>query len=182
MRRVIAFDGHDACGKTTLGRAVAEALGAAFTSPYPPGSGARLVRLWRQGRHSELAELAVDLLRGFEEAHAENAVVVCDRHTVSAMALLPDAYHDRLKLPDVTVVCSADLPDVIAREAARGQALRPEELPEQRLLLERYRHLAERHRLYTADSSTWSVSELTEQVLLLLDATSGRAAAGRQIP
>jgi thymidylate kinase len=162
---IVAFDGHDASGKTTLARAVAEALNARYTRPYDRTVGDLIVRLWRQGRTQLLAEVARAALDWFEEATGDGETAVCDRHAVSVLALLPHESHAGFTLPEHSFVCWADLETTLARERARGADFTNAEVEEQLRLLTRYADVALRYHLPAIVTTGTTVEEEVRQVL-----------------
>lgn len=119
-RVVLALDGHDAVGKTTLTRALADALGAALVRPYAGTAGE--VFLWAAERGD--AAFADALARRLVEraaAHAGTDVVVCDRHWMTAFSVLPEPYRAAWRPLPPTTLCWLPLEETLARLRARGE-------------------------------------------------------------
>lgn len=172
MAQVIAVDGHDSSGKTTIGRGLARALGATFTSPYRAGSGARIVAAWRSGDIAESRALAQRELEDFDaRIRATDETYVCDRYLLSALALGGD--WTPLAYPARHLFCRVDLPRVIEREAARGVHFSETEVEEQRWLLARYEALRREWDVDVVDSVYLDVPQALARALTIVRSWDG---------
>jgi broad-specificity NMP kinase len=117
---IIAVDGHDGCGKTTLASAVADRLGGQAVRPFGDTLGDHIAWLWQHKRFDEadaLARASVERMLSTNERRP----LVFDRHWGTMFSVLPERFWERwLPLPP-TVICRAETPVIMARLSARGE-------------------------------------------------------------
>jgi thymidylate kinase len=117
---IIAFDGHDGCGKSTLAAAVADRLGGCVVKPFGDTLGDHIAWLWRHERFEEADALARASVDRVTHTTAIRPLVF-DRHWATMFSVLPDRFRERWQPLPVTVICRADTPVVMARLAERGE-------------------------------------------------------------
>jgi len=119
--RVLALDGHDGVGKTTLAPRLAAALGGVAARPFAGTAGA--IQLWaaRRGDFAFVDALARQAI-AYTLALQTAPVVVCDRHWMTAFTLLPDAYWPAWQPLPPTMLLWIDLPTTLARLGLRDEA------------------------------------------------------------
>lgn len=141
-RSVLVLDGHDAVGKTTLSRALADRLGAALVRPYAGSAGELLLWAAERGDASFASALARRLVERSLSAHP-GEVVVCDRHWMTALTLLPESFHaEWLPLPP-TMLCWIPAEETFARLRRRGEDVG--DVDAHARYVEAYQDLAKRH-------------------------------------
>lgn len=179
---IIAFDGHDASGKSTLAKRVAEKLGGTYSRPYDQSLGELFVWLFRQGRAGSVAQIAQAALDRFAAvSESLPGPVVCDRHALSALALA-GCDSTEVRLPDHTFLCWTDLPTTLARERARGREFSDEEVAEQVVLLDRYAAVGTRYGVPAVDTTSQSIDDCVEQVVRAVSSTQGQTVPGMRAP
>jgi hypothetical protein len=140
-RLVLALEGHDGSGKTTLARLLAERLDAVYVRPYGGPEGDAMLAAAERGEY-ELAfavgRAAADAALAREGADR----VVCDRLWLTVFTLVPPALFAQWGPRAPTAVCWADLATTEARLGLRDEAVRSRDWHER--YLERYRRLATR--------------------------------------
>ena len=116
--RVLALDGHDGAGKSTLASRLAVRLGAVHLRPFSGPVGERMLRAALDGRYARAAVLARGAVARALAA-APGPLVVCDRHWMTAFTLLPEAYREGWAPLPPTALCYAGVAATRARLAAR---------------------------------------------------------------
>jgi thymidylate kinase len=117
---IVAIDGHDGCGKSTLAAAVAAKLGGQLVKPFGDTLGDHIAWLWQRQRFEEADALARASVERMLITNAQRPLVF-DRHWATMFSVLPDRFRQRwIPLPP-TVICRADTPVVMARLSGRGE-------------------------------------------------------------
>ncbi len=172
---VIAFEGLDGSGKSTVAPLVAARLGARYV-PMPPVELALIDDgLFRRQRSRARYLHYLAGVASVEETLQGREVVVCDRHLASAHALHVDVDEPMrhalealpLPPPDVTVVLEVAEPERRARLAARPRELDPFE----RRLLEDDALRARVHARMLADPNVAVVATDGRTVAEVVDAS-----------
>jgi thymidylate kinase len=142
MDRVLVLDGHDGCGKTTLGRLAAQKLGASYVRPFPDTLGDHIAWLWRSLRFDEADALARSAVERVIGTGTPGEALVFDRHWATMFTVLPESYWPGWGTLPPTVICDAPSTLVMERLAERGEHVGDRESHEYYQNL--YRRLADR--------------------------------------
>lgn len=135
---VVAFDGHDGTGKSTIARAVAERLGAAYARPFGGAAGRALMAASDAGDEAAIVRVGEDALAAALDAPRP---LVLDRGWVTVATLLPWERFEPLWSRWVpTVVCWCDLETTLERLADRDEPA--EALAWHEHYIARYREIA----------------------------------------
>jgi len=86
--KAFALDGHDAAGKTTLARNLAEATGARYVRPFGGDPGRRLIEAYEAGRHSDVLAIGREAILSQLQGPSTDALVL-DRGWVTVATLVP---------------------------------------------------------------------------------------------
>jgi MoxR-like ATPase len=117
---ILAIDGHDGAGKTTMATLLAQATGGAYLRPFGGKTGAALIEYAAKKdyqRVSDLGKAAIDKV--LLESHQD--ILVFDRHWMTIFTLIPEAYYqDWLPLP-ATTLCYAGISTTLQRLAIRTE-------------------------------------------------------------
>jgi hypothetical protein len=117
---ILAVDGHDGGGKTTIARRLAEALGAAYVRPFGGPGGPKLLQDAAAGRFEEVSRSGREMVRHAREA-ARGDVLVFDRHWMTIFTLVEEQWwQEWMPLPP-TLLCQADLETTLQRLGTRGE-------------------------------------------------------------
>lgn len=158
---ILAFDGHDGSGKTSLALRVAELSGASYRRPFAGVRGERLFALASAGRYEEANAHAISCVR--RARGSDGARIVFDRHWMTVFTLLPQQCWDEwLPLPP-TVLCWADLETTTRRLAQRERQGAGESDHERWLTT--YRALSERFECEVVDTTTASTDDLARRLV-----------------
>lgn len=121
--RLIAIDGHDGAGKTTLATALAERVGALYVRPFGGTRGDQMVRAWRSNRLDEVLRIGDDTLREVLASARDGRRLVLDRGWLTVATLVPRqsfAAAWRLWLPTALIWCDEQTTRARLRERGRG--------------------------------------------------------------
>ncbi len=167
---IVAIDGHDGSGKSSIGAAVAERHSLRFVRPFADSLGDYIASLWQNKRFalaSDVARTAVE--RVLASAGAEG--VVCDRHWTTMFTVLPEVFwHDWESdgLPP-TIVCWASTPVTMRRLRERGED--PGEPAKHEHYHRLYRELASRApRSFLLDTTDLSLADAVAETSATLGA------------
>ncbi|MDB5072258.1 MAG: glycosyl transferase group 1 [Candidatus Eremiobacteraeota bacterium] len=163
---IVAFDGHDGSGKTSLAQRVADLSGAAYARPFGGERGERLFALASAGRYEEANRHALACVRTAQLGAGD--AVVFDRHWMTVFTLLPEAYWDAWSPLPCTIVCSTDLDTTLSRLGERERRGAGEENHERWIAL--YRSLAERFGCEILDTTRTNVEETARALAARLTA------------
>ncbi|HEX7168530.1 MAG TPA: hypothetical protein VF230_16230 [Acidimicrobiales bacterium] len=144
---VVALDGHDGSGKTTLARGLAASWGGTYGRPFGGARGSALLRAGERGDVDAVVALGEEGLRAAVEESGGARPLVLDRAWMTVASLVDwDAFASRWQWWVPTVLCWADLDTTLARVGARDEHPMPRSWHEH--YLQRYLALAETTNTY----------------------------------
>ena len=117
---ILAFDGHDGSGKTTLSKMMAERLDAKYVRPFGGENGINLIRAAEDKDYPMTLEIGMNSIREIEESY-NDSVLVFDRHWMTVLSLVPRSYWPEWSVFPPTVLCWADLETTKSRLALRDE-------------------------------------------------------------
>lgn len=120
-RLIIALDGHDGAGKTTLSKACATSIGGTSIRPF---SGAIGLELLKAGEQKDVTAIVNIGRKAITEAIANapsNKPIVLDRAWMTLASFIPDSmvFFEQWNIWIPTALCWANLPTTTARLALR---------------------------------------------------------------
>jgi thymidylate kinase len=139
---IVALDGHDASGKTTLSRRLAAVLGGRAVRPFAGQRGADMLHAAESGDKARALEIAREAVSSTLAEHSDAPVLVCDRLWLTVFTLVPEELQAKWPFFAPTALCSADLETTLARLKARDEA--PEPALWHTRYMEQYLRLAQR--------------------------------------
>lgn len=148
-RLILALDGHDGSGKTTLAKQLASAVGGLYLRPYGEPYGSELLRQAQGGNYDKVLQLGRLAVERVLQDVPSGGPLIFDRFWITLFTLVPERYHAQWAMRPPTAVCWADLPTTLARLIGRFADKNTEERGNQSehvYYLERYRELAREHR------------------------------------
>jgi hypothetical protein len=158
---VLALDGHDGAGKTTLATRLAHVLGATYAAPFAGAVGADLLAAALSGRHEQASALARAAVNRCVADSPTGAVVV-DRHWMTVCTLLPEPWWAAWTPPPPTMLCWSDLAATRRRLSARDETGQPDHW--HRYYLRLYRELALRWQCPVLRTDTMEVGESLDRL------------------
>ena len=166
---IIALDGHDGAGKTTLAHMLAEHLEGQYVKPYSDSLGDMIAWLYRRN-NMELADLlSRTAVEKVIDDNPSPKVLVFDRHWLSMFTVLPQKYHDQWRPLPPTILCWANLETTYRRLIERGESIEKREKHEYFCSL--YKELAVTNQIPIVDTSFQSIDKSLDQILKYLDAS-----------
>ena len=162
---VLVLDGHDAAGKTTLARMVADSLGGRYVKPFDGTLGDMII--WLYGRqHFELADgLSRAAVAKMALDNSDASLLVFDRHWMSMFTLLPTSLRKGWFPLPVTILCWADLPTTTQRLSDRGEDVGNP--AEHEHFIQLYRDIANEFGVPSVDTSLESIEDSLATILRL---------------
>lgn len=117
---LIAVDGHDCSGKTTLCRGLVTRLGGIYCRPFDRATSIDMVTAWRENRIPDVIRAAETAIARFLKTYDDLPTpVVCDRWILSARALIGDEWIPPTQPRAMHIVCDVDAPTYRKRQHAR---------------------------------------------------------------
>ncbi|MCW3463445.1 hypothetical protein [Chitinophaga nivalis] len=119
---ILAIDGHDGAGKTTLAGLLAEKLGGVYVRPFGGATGTSLITQAEQHHYQEVSRIGLMAIRDAAAQH-DARVLVFDRHWMTVFTLIPAAYRDEWFPLPATTLCYAGMPATLLRLGERDEAI-----------------------------------------------------------
>lgn len=124
-QQVLALDGHDGAGKTTLARQLAARVGGRYVRPFAGAQGSALMQAYEHGDTERVIEIGAQAL-GESMARSSGEALVLDRGWLTVSTLVPQPlFAARWNLWVPTVLLWCDL-----RTTLQRLGMREEEAPE----------------------------------------------------
>lgn len=165
-KSILAIDGHDGAGKSSVASVVAQAMGGTVIKPFRDSLGDMIAWLWGREQFALANQLALQAVQKCVEESRGKRPLVFDRHWLTMFTVLPESfYHVWHPLPQ-TVLCWSNLETTLARLRQRGEEIG--DIGKHRYYLSRYRELAVRFGVRAIDTSTNSVDETAARVLEMM--------------
>lgn len=139
---VIGIDGHDGSGKTTLAKALVNAVGGSYCRPFGGAAGRELLAAAESGDSLRAIEIGRNAVSLALEPFGDSSPVVLDRSWVTVASLMPWDVFDRhwpTRMP--AIVCWCDLETTLERLSHRPES--PKRTSWHAHYLARYRELAD---------------------------------------
>jgi thymidylate kinase len=164
---ILAIDGHDASGKTSVAREVARLAGARYAKPYDGTVG----QLMRWLHEHDQGELVVEMGRAAIDYSLDVAGdaprVVCDRHWLTVLAV---TNLDRAALwrhGIITVLCWA--PSDVTRDRLTARGDPNADLSTVDHYCDRYLALAKQYDVPTINTGEYGLDQAVDQAMRLAD-------------
>ncbi|WP_081490651.1 AAA family ATPase [Terriglobus roseus] len=167
MALIIALDGHDGSGKTTLSRSLAARIGGIHLRPFQGRLGAGLMKAAEANNSSDIISVGNEALNLAGDSYDIGVPLVFDRAWLTVASLL-DAKHmasfrQKWAVHIPTIVCWADLETTVKRLSARSEVVGS--LDGHRHYLAKYRELADVCSCPILRTDVYSETECLEQLL-----------------
>lgn len=123
MRKlIVALDGHDGAGKTTLAAALAARLGGSAVRPYAGAVGEQLLKAGERGDVTALIHIGTTAIDAAIATVKGGGPIILDRGWMTIASFVPDTpeFFEQWKKWIPTVLCWSDLPTTLSR--LRGRA------------------------------------------------------------
>ncbi len=165
-RSVLVLDGHDAAGKTTLARKVADSLGGRYVKPFDGTLGDMIIWLYERRNFEQADELSGASVEKTVLGNSDSSLLVFDRHWMSMFTLFPPSLRQGwFPLPS-TILCWADLTTTAKRLSERGEEVG--NLAEHEHFVQLYKDIAEEFGVPVVDTSLESAEDSLARVLWLV--------------
>ena len=164
-KRVLVLDGHDAAGKTTLARMVADSLGGRYVKPFDGTLGDMIIWLYKQKRFAQVDALSKSSIEKAMLDNSDSSLLVFDRHWMSMFTLFPSCLRERWFPVPFTILCWSDLPTTIKRLSDRGEEAG--NLAEHNHFVQYYKEIAEEFAVPIVDTSLESPEDSLTRILRL---------------
>lgn len=126
--RIIGLDGHDAAGKTTMAKLLAQRLHGQYVRTFGGEWGADLMRAHEQLNHDLTIEIGMAAIQAAVTRASAGEVIVLDRSWMTVCSLVPvDLFEQQWSLWVPTILCWSDLPTTLARLELRDDEAKESE-------------------------------------------------------
>ncbi len=144
-RLIVALDGHDGAGKSTLAVALANRLCGRAVRPFSGATGAKLMSVGDRGDVIELIGVGNKAIEKAISSVPDNVPIVLDRGWMTVASFIPnsDEFFKQWKFWVPTALCWAELEVTLSRLAVRNNE-KHEPLEWHKHYLEVYKELAMR--------------------------------------
>jgi len=112
---IIAIDGHDGSGKTTISKLLAEAVNGKYVKPFDGDVGELIVWSYKNNKFQFLEDLAFNAIEHIIENNVDKTILVFDRHWISIATLLPSEKIKRYFNKPITFLCWANIDTTLDR-------------------------------------------------------------------
>lgn len=114
--KVIALDGHDGAGKTTLALALAERIGACYVRPFGGLAGTELLQACNDNEFRRVLHIGATALETALSKNSSSSAVVLDRSWLTVSTLVPEKlFSENWSLWIPTVLLWSDIDVTVAR-------------------------------------------------------------------
>lgn len=159
----LVLDGHDGAGKTVLAQLLAEHTGGRYVKPFNGSLGDTIAWLYERERFDLTNQIAHVAIEKVYSEHANEPLLIFDRHWLSMFTVLPEAYYSSwLPLPP-TILCWTDVATTCSRLIERGEPVG--DVSQHAYYCRRYHELAEQLAIPVLDTTRRSVAESLEWLL-----------------
>ena len=112
---LIAVDGHDGSGKTTISKLLAETIKGKYVKPFSGDVGDLIVWLYMNKNYELLEDLAFNAIQYTIYKNVNEPILVFDRHWLSIASLLPSEKITRQFIKPITFLCWANINTTLER-------------------------------------------------------------------
>ena len=106
---IIAIDGHDGSGKTTISKLLAETIKGKYIKPFSNDIGDLITWSAKNDKIPFLEELAFNAIEYTIATNPDERILIFDRHWLSIATLLPENKILQSYLKPVTILCWANI-------------------------------------------------------------------------
>ncbi|MBS0028074.1 hypothetical protein ACTJJ0_06580 [Chitinophaga sp. 22321] len=118
---ILAIDGHDGAGKTTMATLLAQETGGTYLRPFGGKTGAALIDSAEKKDFQRVADLGKAAINALLQENKHQEILVFDRHWMTIFTLIPSSFwKDWLPVPPTTL-CYADIDTTLQRLGERTE-------------------------------------------------------------
>lgn len=163
MSLVLAIDGHDGSGKTTLAKRLAAHLDAVYVRPYDKPTGEQFLDAAENGAHDVAWSIAETAVANILQIHHDARAIVFDRCWLTVFTVVPERFFHRWKYSMPTALCWCDLDTTLDRLSKRKEQHHPLSWHQHYIRL--YRNLAKRMDCTIVNTNQLSIDESLIQLI-----------------
>lgn len=162
---IIAFDGHDGVGKTTLAKTLATAIGGLYLRPFEGSTGLELIAAAEAKAYDKVLQIGKTAIDKKYPSLATSPLIF-DRHWITVLSLVPKAYrkcwppHGHM----FTFLCTASLQTIKERIDRRSE--KKFEDAYHSYYIQKYLDIAKECQVTVLDTDRLSVDDLLKKVKL----------------
>lgn len=120
-QHIVAVDGHDGSGKTTLALGLARRLQGVYARPFSGQTGKSFIEAAEGGGHEKAIEIAQTAVAKTVAREGHAKFIVLDRCWITVFSAIPDEYFNRWQDRVPTLLCWSDLTPTLDRLNRRAE-------------------------------------------------------------
>jgi len=161
---IIALDGHDASGKTTLSKMLATKLNGKYIKPFSDSLGDLIAWSFRNEKLKLANDIALAAVEKEIQLNQEHNYLIFDRHWLTMFTVLPQDFFSQWQDKPTTILCWADVETTNKRLDERDE---PKDQWCNEHYCKLYKDLAEEYGVFTVNTS--GDSDIDERLKEILD-------------
>jgi thymidylate kinase len=155
--KIIAIDGHDGSGKTTIARLLAQKINAKYIKPFSDSLGDLIAWSYRKKEYSFANDIAIASIKMHLEENPGVECFVFDRHWLSMFTVLSQEFYNSWFPLPITILCWADVKTTEKRFNERNEL---EPYPGcHEYYCRVYKEIAKKYNVFIIDTSNESIPE-----------------------
>jgi thymidylate kinase len=163
--QILAIEGHDGSGKTSVAQRMAARIGAKYVKPYDGLLGDHIAWCWKNRRFDLAHAISRSAVERQIALNAGEKLLVFDRHWLTMFTVLPEVLWQEWSLVP-TILCWTSVESTRSRLLARGE-VDEAMLDVHEYYCKLYRTIAEKYSIPVIDTTLNTVEESVEQASLI---------------
>lgn len=156
-QRIVALDGHDGAGKTTLANILANKLNGKYVKPYNDSLGDMIAWTYKNNKYDLTDLFSRTAIEKVYDENKNSDYLIFDRHWLSMFTVLPEKYYINWHNLPKTFLCWADIKTTHKRLLEKGEEIL--EIDKHEYYCDLYKKLALRYNIDIIDTSIYNVDE-----------------------
>ena len=171
MRKIIAIDGHDASGKTSICKRISELLGYKYIKPFSNSLGDLIAWLITCKNYELANQIALSAIDKALKDNPESNLIF-DRHWICMFTLIPDNLKREWKDVPFSILCWAN-PEITLKRLQERNAIGMNKWDDH-YFCQKYLEIGAQYHIPVVDTSFITIDEGVEKTLKIIQDNFGR--------